>query len=89
MERIEPIPPCDLLSKLFAIACFQAECIRAREERRPVDTGVADALFDKDTSKWKLIPKQVFVLWTSTTSEGTEEHHATEVIFLTLFKGRL
>ena len=89
VERIEQIPPCELRSKLFAIACFQAECMRAREECRPVDTNVSDALFDKDTSKWKRSPKQVFVLWTSTTSDGTEEHHATEVNFSTLFKGRL
>ena len=54
-----------------------------------MDTGVADALFDRDTSQWKRSPKQVFVLWSSTSSEGGEEHHATEVMFSSLFNGRL
>ena len=89
VERIEPIPRCELRSKLFAVASFQAEVLRTKEERRAVDTGVADALFDKDSSKWTRLPKQVFVLWSSQSSESTEEHHATEVMFSTLFKGRL
>ena len=54
-----------------------------------VNTGVAEAMFDKDTSKWTKIPKHVFVLWSSITADGVEEHHATEVPFSTLFKGRL
>ena len=89
VERIEPIPRCELRSKLFAVASFQAELLRAKEERRAVDTGLADVLFDKDSSKWTRLPKQVFVLWSSQSSDGGEEHHATEVMFSTLFKGRL
>ena len=89
IERIEPIPPCELRSKLFAVASLHAECLRAKAEMRAADTGVADAMFDKDTSKWTKIPKNVFVLWSSITADGVEEHHATEVPFSTLFKGRL
>ena len=89
VERMETIPPCELRSKLFAVANFQAECLRAKEETRAVDTGVADAMFDKDSSKWTKVPKHVFVLWSSSTADGVEEHHATEVSFSTLFKGRL
>ena len=89
VERIESIPRCELRSKLFTMASFQAEFLRAKEERRAVDTGVADALFDKDSSKWTRLPKQVFVLWNTMSSEGGEEHYATEVMFSTLWNGRL
>ena len=89
VERLETIPRCELRSKLFAVACFQAEKLRAKEETRAMDTEVADAMFDKDSSKWSRLPRQVFVLWSATAPEGAEEHYATEVMFSTLFNGRL
>ena len=54
-----------------------------------LNTVIGEQMFDKDTSKWTRLPKQVFVLWSSITIDGIEEHHATEVMFSTLFNGRL
>ena len=88
-EHLEAIPKCEQLSKLFAVACFQAESLRAKAESRAMDIVIGEQMFDKDTSKWTRLPKQVFVLWSSITSDGIEEHHATEVMFSTLFNGRL
>ena len=88
-ERMEAIPKCEQRSKLFAVACFQAESLRAKTELRAMDTVIGEQMFDKDTLKWTRLPKQVFVLWSSTTSDGAREHHATEVMFWTLFNGRL
>ena len=88
-ERMEAIPKCEQLSKLFAVACFQAESLRAKAESRAMDIVIGEQMFDTDNSKWTRLPKQVFVLWSSITSDGIEEHHATEVMFSTLFNGRL
>jgi hypothetical protein len=90
MSHMEPIPQCELRSKLFAFACLQAELTRAKEEGRLVNTEVAHASFDKAAFQIApRIPKQVFVLWSATTREGLQEHRATEVMFSSLYKGRL
>ena len=89
VERMEAIPKCEQRSKLFAVACFQAESLRAKTELRAIDTVIGEQMFDKDTLKWTRLPKQVFVLWSSITSDGIEEHHAEEVMSSTLFNARL
>ena len=41
-EHLEAIPKCEQLSKLFAVACFQAESLRAKTESRAMDTVIGE-----------------------------------------------
>ena len=86
VEKLQPIENGEALSKLFAVAHLFAEVKRASIEEREVDADVAHALFDKSPQHTK-IPKQVFVLW-SATSSGCVEEHAHEVAFKTFVHKR-
>ena len=87
VEKMQCIPQCEQRDRLFAVASFQAEVVRATALKRTVDTGAAHARFDKVIAGKP--PKQVFVLWRSTTSEGLVVEHADEVAFSTLYSKRL
>ena len=55
--------------------------------KRTADIEAAHARFDKVIAGKP--PKQVFVLWRSTTNEGLVVEHADEVLFSTLYSKRL
>jgi hypothetical protein len=78
--KLDPIMPCDSLSKLMAVANHHAEIERAKVEGRDVDLERADALFEKDPFVWHHTPKKVLALWSSTI-EGTVKHSVDEIPF--------
>ena len=85
---MKPLPECcELRSKLFAVAAFRAELARAKAEGREVIKEAAHALFE-DISEVARLPKQVFVMWNSTTPEGDKHEHASEVMLSSLCKAR-
>ena len=80
---MEPMPECEQRDKLYAVANFRAEVLRAKREGQEVVPHIAHALFEKDYSNVGRIPKQFFVLWSAKTPELRLEH-ATEVLLSSL-----
>ena len=85
---MKPLRECELRSRLFAVAEFRAELARAKAEGRDVIKEAAHSLFE-NISEIARLPKQVFVLWSSTTLERGKQEHASEVMLSSLCKARL
>ena len=84
---MQPMPQCELRSKLFAVATFRAEVARAKAEGRDIIKENAYALFDTDLDGIDHLPRQVFVLWSAITSEGRQEY-VSEMMMSNLYNRR-
>ena len=86
---MKPLRECELRSRLFAGAGFRAELAKAKAEGRDVIKEAAHALFEDISDIARRLPKQVFVLWSSTTPEGGKQEYASEAMLSNLCEARL
>ena len=86
---MKPLRECELRSRLFAVAGFRAELARAKAEGRDIIKEAAHALFEDISDIARRLPKQVFVLWSSTTPEGGKQEYASEAMLSDLCEARL
>ena len=73
--------------ELFAMATFKAELVRAAKTKTEINLAVAHKRFVK--LRTEKSPKNVFVLWSSTTREGCVEEYAEQVPFHHVWDARL
>ena len=73
--------------ELFAMATFKAELVRAAKTKTEINLAVAHKRFVK--LRTEKSPKNVFVLWSSTTREGCVEEYAEQVPFHHVWDVRL
>ena len=77
--RLPRIQQGELLHKLYAVAHFRAENLRAKMEGRAICLQTATERFKVDAMQWGHVPRNVFVIWSYRTPEGTREYELSEL----------
>ena len=67
------------MHKLYAVAHFKAESVRAKMEGRAVNMETATGNFKVDVCQWGRAPRNVFVIWSHRKPDGTRECELAEL----------
>ena len=79
--RLPSIQQGELLHKLYAVAHFKAEVLRAKIEGRTVNLQTATANFNVNPCQWGRAPRTVCVIWSHQMPEGGREFEWAELSY--------
>ena len=83
--RLPRIQQGELLHKLYAVAHFKAESLRAKIEGRKIDLQAASEKLHVDVFKWGRPPKNVLVIWSHRApDEGMRKYELAELSYKSL-----